>query len=220
MSITSSADFMWRSSVGARARIVARSVGALAGASFAVGLSLGADAFAGSYANPADWLPATSTDFAVETADNAPYFDIWRKEIGRNNEAARAYGVLIAPGLQAPLSEAHWSIRSDPTVAAVTILNFDCDPTPVYANAELAILKCPTRTVLWTGPLRTIRNQPKSCFVQLRAASAPAGGPASFAATNSGAFMSYDVASTSIKVGVIVHHVVLDECSAYLRLKD
>ena len=112
----------------------------------------------------------------------------------------------FAPGLQAPLAEAHWSIRSDPTIAAVTIVNFDCDPTPVYANAELAILKCPTRTVLWTGPLRAIRNQPKTCFVQLRAASAPAAGPASFAAAKSGAFMSYDVASTSIKVGVIVDH--------------
>jgi hypothetical protein len=220
MSITSSAHFMWRSSVGARARIVARSVGALAGASVAVGLALCGDAFAGSYANPADWLPATSTDFAVETADNAPYFDIWREEIGRNNEAARAHGVLIAPGLQAPLAEAHWSIRSDPTIAAVTIVNFDCDPTPVYADAELAILKCPTRTVLWTGPLRAIRNQPKTCLVQSRAASAPAAGPTSFAAAKSGAFMSYDVASSSIKVGVIVDHKVLDECNAYLRLKD
>lgn len=211
---------MLKGAGGASARIVARSVGALAGASFAVGLALCADAFAGSYANPADWLPTTSTDFAVETADNAPYFDIWRQEIGRNNEAARAHGVLIPPGLQAPLAEAHWSIRSDPTIAAVTIVNFDCDPTPVYADAELAILKCPTRTVLWTGPLRAIRNQPKTCLVQSRAASAPAAGPASFAAARSGAFMSYDVASTSIKVGVIVDHRVLDECSAYLRLKD
>ena len=190
------------------------------GASLAVGLSLRADAFAASYASPNDWLPATSTDFAIKTADNAPYFDVWRQEIGRNNEAARAHGVLIAPGLQAPLAEAHWSIRSDPTTAAVTILNFDCDPTPVYADAELAILKCPTRTVLWTGPLRAIRNQPKTCLVQSRAASAPAAGPTSFAAAKSGAFMSYDVASASIKVGVIVDHRVLDECSAYLRLKD
>ena len=220
MNVSSSTHFMLKRLGGARARIVARSVGALAGASIAVGLSLGADSFAGAYANPADWLPATSTDFEGETADNAPYFDIWSQEIGRNNEAARAHGVLIPPGLQAPLAEAHWSIRSDPTIAAVTIVNFDCDPTPVYADAELAILKCQTRTVLWTGPLRAIRNQPKTCFVQSRAASAPAAGPASFAAAKSGAFMSYDVASTSIKVGVIVDHRVLDECSAYLRLKD
>lgn len=212
--------FMPKRSGDVGAWIVPRFVGALAGASLAVGVSLGADAFADSYANPADWLPVISTDFAVETADNAPYFDIWRQEIGRNNEAARARGVLIAPGLQAPLAETHWSIRSDPTVAAVTVVNFDCDPTPVYANAELEILKCPTRTVLWTGPLRNIRNQPKSCFVHLRGPSALASGPASFARAKSGAFMSYDVASSSIKVGVIVDHRVLDECSAYLRLKD
>jgi hypothetical protein len=203
---------------GARLKVAAHSVGALVGV--AVAVSPGADAFADSYANPADWLPATSTDFAVETVDNAPYFDIWRQEIGRNNEAARTHGVLIAPGLQAPLAEGHWSIRSDPTIAAVTTIRFDCDPTPVYANAELEVLKCATRTVLWTGPLRDIRDQPKSCFLQFRAASAPAAGPASFATAESGAFMSYDVASSSIKVGVIVDHKVLDECSAYLRLKD
>ena len=182
----------------------------------AAGLSLGAPV----YASPNDWLPATSTDFALETADNAPYFDVWRQEIGRNNEAARARGVLIDPGLQAPLAEAHWSIRSDPTTAAVTVLNFDCDPTPVYTSAELSILKCPARTVLWTGPLRAVKNQPKSCFVQVRAPSAPATGPVSFAAAKSGMFMSYDVASSSIKIGVIVDHKVFDACSAYLRLKD
>jgi len=205
---------------GARRRAAERSVGILAAATFAVSLSLNAGAFAGSYANPADWLPATSADFAMETPDNAPYFDIWRQEIGQNNEAARARGVLIAPGLQAPLAETHWAIRSDPTTAAVTIIDFDCDATPVYANAELAILKCPTRTVLWTGPLRTIRNQPKSCFVQFRGGNALAAGPESPAAAKSGAFMSYDIASFSIKVGLIVDHKVFDACSAFLRLKD
>jgi len=202
------------------ARGLARWTGHFLGASLAIALSLGADASAEPYASPAEWLPATSTDFAVETADNAPYFDVWRQEIGRNNDAARARGVLIAPGLQAPLAEAHWSIRSDPTTAAVTIVNFDCDPTPVYASAEVAILKCPARTVLWTGPLRTVKNQPKSCFVQVRSSSAPPAGPASFAAANSGVFMSYDVASSSIKIGVIFDHKVFDACSAYLRLKD
>jgi hypothetical protein len=205
---------------GARRRAAARSLGILPGAALAVSLFLNAGASAGSYANPADWLPATSTDFAVETADNAPYFDIWRQEIGRNNEAARAHGVLIAPGLQAPLAETHWAIRSDPTTAAVTIVNFDCDPTPVLANAEVAILKCPARTVLWTGPLRTIRNQPKSCFVQFRGGNALAAGPTSPAAAKSGAFMSYDIASSSIKIGVIVNDKVLDACGAFLRLKD
>lgn len=203
-----------------RARRAALLVGLLLGTSLAVGLCSGAEAIGESYASPADWLPATSTDFAVETADNAPYFDVWRQEIGRNNEAARARGGLIAPGLQAPLAEAHWSIRSDPTTAAVTVLNFGCDPTPLYASAEIAILKCPARTVLWTGPLRTVKNQPKSCFVQVRAPSAPAAGPVSFAVAKSGMFMSYDVASSSIKIGVILDHKVFDACSAYLRLKD
>jgi hypothetical protein len=209
-----------KGSAGNRARGVARSADHFLGASLAVALFLGADAFSAPYASPNDWLPATFTDFAVETADNAPYFDVWRPEIGRNNEAARARGILIAPGLQAPLAESHWSIRSDPTTAAVTIVNFDCDPTPVYAGAEVAVLKCPARTILWTGPLRTVKNQPKSCFVQFRSASAPAAGPASFAAANSGVFMSYDVASSSIKIGVILDHKVFDACSAYLRLKD
>ena len=124
------------------------------------------------------------------------------------------------PGCRRRSPKSHWSIRSDPTTAAVTIVNFDCDPTPVYASAEVAVLKCPARTILWTGPLRTVKNQPKSCFVQFRSASAPAAGPASFAAARSGVFMSYDVASSSIKIGVILDHKVFDACSAYLRLKD
>ena len=56
--------------------------------------------------------------------------------------------------------------------------------------------------------------------MQVRAPSAPAAGPVSFAVAKSGMFMSYDVASSSIKIGVILDHKVFDACSAYLRLKD
>jgi hypothetical protein len=191
---------------------------ALLGASAALMLFPGAAAPAQDYANPADWVAASYTDFAVEDENNAPYFNIWRNEIGLNNEAAAAKGIAIPAGYQAPLAEAHWALHSAPTIAAVTILNAGCDSKPVFSNAEIVVTLCPTRTVLWTGPIRNVRDQPKSCFLKiLTLAQAPAGSSSADAKT--GMFMSYDIATRSIKIGVIVDSKVLDACSHYLPLK-
>ena len=179
----------------------------------------GAAAPAQDYANPADWVAATYTDFAVEDEANAPYFDVWRNEIGLNNEAAAAKGIVIPAGYQAPLAEAHWALHSAPTIAAVTILNAGCDSTPVFSNAEGVVTLCPTRTVLWTGPIRNIKDQPKSCFLKMLASAAPFPANSSFARARTGMFMSYDIATRSIKTGVIVDNKVLDACSHYLPLK-
>jgi hypothetical protein len=191
---------------------------ALMRASAALTLFAGAAAAAQDYANPADWVAASYTDFAVEDENNAPYFNIWRNEIGLNNETAAAKGIVIPGGYQAPLAEAHWALHSAPTIAAVTILNAGCDSRPVFSNAGVVVTLCPTRTVLWTGPIRNVKDQPKSCFLKpLTLAQAPPG--SSFADAKTGMFMSYDVTTRSIKTGVIVDNKVLDACSHYLPLK-
>jgi hypothetical protein len=189
------------------------------GASAAIAFLPAFAALAETFDNPADWKAAAGTDFAVEDEGNAPYFEIWRHEIGENNAAALVKGVAIPEGYQAHIEEAHWSIRSPPKIAAVTILDFQCDPAPVFSNAAVEVVRCPTKTIVWSGPLRTVRDQPKSCFIRRKSEGAAA--PASSiedANARDGVFMAFDVASQSIKIGLLVGGRTIDICSHYLAL--
>ena len=176
-------------------------------------------ALAETFDNPAEWKAPAYTDFAVEDEGNAPYFEIWRREIGDSNAAALAKGIAIPAGYQAHIEEAHWSIRSAPKIAAVSILDFRCDPTPVFSNAALDVVQCPTRTVIWSGPAADRQRPAQKLFHQAekrRPRDVRTSGEEANA--RNGLFMAFDVASQSIKTGVLVEGKALNVCSHYLPL--
>ncbi len=170
--------------------------------------------------SPATWTPVRLTDFAIQDEDNFPWFQLWIPEIGVNNAAAKARGVVVPAGYQASLNEAHWWIRSGPKMGGISILEANCDPDPVFSNGEVVVSLCPTKTIVWEPPMRRVKDQPKTCFLRPRSARAATAGEADYASARNGMFMAFDVVTQAIKTGVIVDHRTIDACTHYLSLKS
>jgi hypothetical protein len=68
---------------------------------------------------------------------------------------------------------------------------------------------CPTRLVIFEGAISGTRELPASCYLEIDPA-APSD------PNKDGSFAAYDTVSKTIKMGLIVNHEVVDECSRFI----
>lgn len=158
-----------------------------------------------SYANLQSPAPQTAT-----------YLDIWKDAVEANNRAYKVRGDLRFSDGNAPVTEAHFVIWSPTKSVVLSILNTvtGCAFKELRAVAGATVKLCPLRIAIYEGlQVRTLDGG-RACFLEL---ASPAGG-------NSGdpnqavSYASYDLATKTVKTGVIIDHQAVDGCSQNIAL--
>jgi hypothetical protein len=161
--------------------------------------------------NPGAWRPLVHANLATETSDNLTYIDIWKDAIAANNRAFDAKGAARPPGENAPATDAHVVIRSPQRTIVLTTLNTNagCKPAPFAKSGRLSIKMCPTRLVIFEGPVGYTKDLPASCFLEVDP-------PMSPDPETAGSYAAYDTITKSIKLGLILDHRPIDECARFI----
>ena len=115
----------------------------------------------------------------------------------------------------APVREAHVVVRGGDTGALLSILDTatDCAAVAKDPGGEVFVKMCPMRLALWNGAQATIRVA-KGCYLEPSAKERSFSPDPSYAAS----YASYDVATKSIRLGVILAHRVVEQCSQTVPL--
>ena len=89
----------------------------------------------------------------------------------------------------------------------------DCVAVTRDAARDISVKMCPMRLALWNGPKATIREA-KGCYLE------PGAGSGHFTADPSYAisYASYDTNTKSIRLGVILAHRAIEQCSQTVPL--
>jgi hypothetical protein len=161
--------------------------------------------------NPGAWRPLAHADLKAELPDNLTYIDIWKDAIAANNQAYDVKSAPHAAGQNAPASDAHVVVRSPQRTVVLTTLDTEtaCKPTAFAQGTGVAVKMCPTRLVIFEGAISSTRELPASCYLEIDPA-APSD------PNKDGSFAAYDTVSKTIKMGLIVNHEVVDECSRFI----
>jgi hypothetical protein len=161
--------------------------------------------------NPGAWRPVAHADLKAELPDNLTYIDIWKDAIAANNQAYDSKGMARADGQNAPASDAHVVVRSPQRTVVLTTLDTEtaCKTTAFAQGTGVAVKMCPTRLVIFEGAISGTRELPASCYLEIDPA-APSD------PNKDGSFAAYDTVSKTIKMGLIVNHEVVDECSRFI----
>lgn len=158
-------------------------------------------------ANPGAWRPLVRADLATEKPDNLTYIDIWKDVLAANNRAYDAKGAARTPGENAPATDAHIVIRSAErtivlsTIDAATV----CKPSSFAVSVKM----CPTRLVIFEGPVGKTKDLPSSCYLEINSATTPD-------LNAYGAYAAYDTITKTIKLGLILDHRPIDECARFI----
>lgn len=163
--------------------------------------------------NPGAWRPLVQSDLKIELPDNLTYIDIWKDAITANNHAYDAKGAPRAAGENAPATDAHVVVRGSQRTIVLTTLDTElaCKPAPFPRTVGVTIKLCPTRLVIFEGALSSRKELPPSCYLEVDSAMSPdPSADASYAA--------YDIATKTIKTGVIADHQVVDECARFVPI--
>jgi hypothetical protein len=161
-------------------------------------------------ADPGAWRPMNYADLQRPTAETATYADIWKDVIDDNNRAYLARGDMRFVGGNAPATEAHFVIWSARKSVVVSILNTatGCMLKETNAAARSSIKLCPLRVAIYEGVQVRTLDGGRACFLEL--ASAPAEGQADVGRTV--AYAAYDIATRTVKTGLVVDHQAVDGC--------
>jgi hypothetical protein len=166
--------------------------------------------------DPGAWRPMSYANLQTPAAQTATYLDIWKDAVEANNRAYKARGDLRFSDGNAPATEAHFVIWSRTKSVVLSILDTvtGCTLKELRAAAGATIKLCPLRIAIYEGiQVRTLDGG-RACFLEL---ASPARG-------NSGdpnqavSYASYDVATKTVKTGVIIDHQAVDGCSQNIAL--
>jgi hypothetical protein len=179
-----------------------------------------ADLIAGAHAqsltpDPASWRPMSYANLQKPSPKTATYLEIWKDAIDANNRAYKARGDQRFSDGNAPVTEAHFVIWSPAKSVVLSILNTatGCTLKDVRAAAGATVKLCPLRIAIYEGlQVRTLDGG-RACFLEL---AAPVGGADGGAQAVS--YASYDVASKTVKTGLIIDHQAVDGCSQNIAL--
>lgn len=155
-------------------------------------------------------------DLQQATADTATYADIWKDAIEDNNHAYLARGDTRFANGNAPATEAHFVIWSARKSVVLSILNTatGCTLKEVQAPARATIKLCPLRIAIYEGiQVRTLDGG-RACFLEL----APAAAGERVDPVRTVAYAAYDVATRTVKTGLVVDHQAVDGCSNNIPL--
>jgi len=158
--------------------------------------------------DPGTWRPMAYADLQLPSRATATYTDIWKDAIERNNEGYRQRGDHRFAGGNAPVTESHFVIWSRGRSVVLSILNtaIGCTTKTAVPQVRATVKLCPMRIAIYEGiQVRTLDGG-RACFLELEPGASPD-------PTVSAAYASYDVASRTLKTGMIVNHKPVDGCS-------
>ena len=169
--------------------------------------------------DPEKWRPVVYRDLQIPGPLDAPFTGVWADMIDRNNRRYAAAGDSRYAVGNAPAREAHFVVRGGDKVAMLSVLNIATACTTIAADAatNISVKMCPMRLAFWRGPTGTAKgsiNQAQGCYLE------PGAQPGNFTPDPSYAvsYASYDVATKSIKLGVILAHKAVEKCSQTVPL--
>jgi hypothetical protein len=165
--------------------------------------------------DPGAWRPMTYADLQKPSAQTATYLDIWKDAIEANNHAYKARGDQRFSDTNAPATEAHFVIWSSTKSVVLSILNTvtGCTLKELRAAAGATVKLCPMRIAIYEGlQVRTLDGG-RGCFLELAPAVPGSNGDAPAAS-----YASYDIATKTVKTGLIIDHQAVDGCSQNIPL--
>jgi hypothetical protein len=158
--------------------------------------------------DPATWRPMSYANLQRPSPETATYADIWKEAIDANNRAYAARGDRRFTDGNAPVTEAHFVIWSSRRSVVLSVLNtaIECSVKQVARDVHATVKLCPMRIAIYEGLQVRTMDGGRGCFLELDpgALSDPAA---------SAACVSYDVATKTLKTGMIVNHKAVDGCS-------
>jgi hypothetical protein len=169
--------------------------------------------------NPDKWRPVVYRDLQITGPLDAPFTGVWADMIDRNNRRYAAVGDRRYAVGNAPAREAHFVVRGGDKVAMLSVLNIAtaCKTIAADPATNINVKMCPMRLVFWRGPSGGAKgsiHQAQGCYLE------PGAQPGNFTPDPSYAvsYASYDVATKSIKLGVILAHKAVEKCSQTVPL--
>jgi hypothetical protein len=165
-------------------------------------------------ADPAAWRSFAYTDLQNPSSTTATFADIWRDAIEENNRKYLARGDKRYAGGNAPAREAHFIIWSPAKSVVLSVLDTAAGCTPFATDQALgAIVKlCPVRITQYEGATVKTSGGGKLCFLERPSLDAA---PES---SRAAAYASYDIATKTIRTGLMLDHKPLDGCSISIPL--
>lgn len=163
--------------------------------------------------DPGAWRPMAYANLQAPTPQTVTYLDIWKDAIDANNRAYKARGDLRFSDGNAPATEAHFVIWSSTKSVVLSILNTvtGCALKEVRAAAGATVKLCPLRIAIYEGlQVRTLDGG-HACFLELASLVASV-------APQAASYASYDVATKTVKTGLIIDHQAVDGCSQNIAL--
>lgn len=166
--------------------------------------------------HPEAWRPISYADLQRPSSATATYADIWKDAIDANNHAYRTRGDTRFANGNAPVTEAHFIIWSSKKSVVLSILDTAIGCSDHFADRAVhaKVKLCPLRIAEFEGATVNTKDGGKVCFLELD----PSSSNARIDAAKSVAYASYDVATKTIKTGMIVDHKVVDGCSNSIPL--
>jgi hypothetical protein len=158
--------------------------------------------------DPAVWRPMSYANLQKPSAETATYVDIWKDAIDVNNRGYKARGDQRFANGNAPVTEAHFVIWSPTKSVVLSILNTvtGCTLKELRGAAGATVKLCPMRIAIYEGLQVRTMDGGRGCFLELEPGATPD-------LASSVAYASYDVATKTVKTGMIVNHRAVDGCS-------
>jgi hypothetical protein len=166
--------------------------------------------------DPGAWRPMPYANLQTAAPQTATYLDIWKDAVAANNRAYKARGDLRFSNGNAPVTEAHFVIWSATKSVVLSILDTatGCTLKALRAAAGATVKLCPLRIAIYEGLQVRILDGGHACFLELASVADRKSGDANAAVS----YASYDVATKTVKTGVIIDHQAVDGCSQNIAL--
>ena len=164
--------------------------------------------------DPQAWRPVVYYDLQFPTENAANYASIWADKIEANNQAYIARGETRYAVGNAPVHEAHYTVKSPSRTVVLTFLNTRtaCTIKQKFPSANVNVLTCPLRVAIFEGGRKSI-SEASGCYLERGTTQNVSSDP-----TTSVSYVSYDVTKKAFRTGMIVAHKAIDGCSQVIPI--
>jgi hypothetical protein len=179
-----------------------------------VGLACGAPSVAlARSAGPQDWRDIVYADLRLPNDRARPYAEIWADKLSQNNDHyARAGDARYAAG-NAPAVASAFVVRSPTRVVVLSVFNAvsACRTIRRYERQLVTVKRCPMRLAIYdqsaSGGTGSVLDAGEGCFLEF-------GDPRRAFASDreAGSYATYDVATRSIRTGLVVSGEAVAGC--------
>lgn len=163
--------------------------------------------------DPGAWRPLAYANLQSPGKHNATWTDIWQDAIQANNDAYRSRGDHRFIAANAPATEAHFVIWSAKKSVVASVLNtaLGCLEKSRAKTTRVKVKLCPMRLAIYDGLTVKTMDAGRACFLE------PEPG-ATLDPSQAAAYGAYDIASKTLKLGMIVDHNAVEGCSFNIPL--